>query len=248
MKRNVDIAVLSDLHLGTYGSHTKELLNYLREINPKKLILNGDIFDIWDFNKKYFTNTEIKIIKRILKISRKSEVIYVIGNHDEFIRKFQPLLFGNIKIVNEYNLCIDDKKYLVVHGDIFDVSIQQTKWLAKIGSVGYDILIRLNRFVDKCMKLAGKEKVSISKKVKLYVKEAVKFISDFETIAIDYAKNKKYDGIILGHIHQECIREDNNFTYLNSGDYVESLTSLEYNNKKWTIHYYEDTLRNTSNQ
>lgn len=241
MKRKLDIVVLSDLHLGTYGAHTTELLNYLKSIKPKKLILNGDIFDIWAFNKKYFNITETKIIKRIISLSAKGcEVIYVTGNHDEYIRKFQPLQLGNIKIVNEYDLIINNTKFLVVHGDMFDISIQQTKWLAKIGSVGYDALIRVNRFLDGIMKYFGKDKISISKKVKLYVKEAVKFIANFETIAIDYAKSKKYDGVILGHIHQEAMYTDESgFTYLNSGDYVESLTSLEYVNNEWKINYYK---------
>ncbi|MFD2161845.1 UDP-2,3-diacylglucosamine diphosphatase [Paradesertivirga mongoliensis] len=242
-KRDVDVVVISDVHLGTYGCHAKELLRYLKSIKPKTLILNGDIIDIWQFSKSYWPESHMKVVRRIMKfISEGTPVYYLTGNHDEMLRKFAELDIGSFKLINKLVLELDGKKAWVFHGDVFDITMQHSKWLAKLGAIGYDSLILLNSFVNWCLSILGKEKLSFSKKIKARFKDAVKFINDFEQTAADLAIDKGYDFVICGHIHQTEKRIIENgkggVMYLNSGDWVENLTSLEYNDGEWTIFKY----------
>ncbi|HVW12291.1 MAG TPA: UDP-2,3-diacylglucosamine diphosphatase [Mucilaginibacter sp.] len=245
-KREVDIVVISDVHLGTYGCHSKELLKYLKSIKPKILILNGDIIDIWQFSKSYWPETHMKVVRRILKfVTEGVPVYYLTGNHDEMLRKFADFDLGSFQLRNKVVLNIDGKKAWIFHGDVFDVTMQHSKWLAKLGAVGYDTLILINSFVNWWLTKIGREKMSFSQKVKGKFKDAVKFINQFEQTAADLAVEKKYSYVICGHIHQAEIREmqstdkTGSVTYLNSGDWVESLTALEYHNKEWIIFKYD---------
>ncbi|WP_298474393.1 UDP-2,3-diacylglucosamine diphosphatase [uncultured Maribacter sp.] len=246
-KRSVDIVVISDVHLGTYGCHAKELLKYLKSIKPKEVILNGDIIDIWQFNKRYWPKAHMKVVKLIMEwISKGVKVHYVTGNHDEMLRKFVGFKLGSFTIVNKVLLTIDDKKMWFFHGDVFDVTMQHSKWIAKLGAKGYDLLIVLNRMVNFISKKLGKGPVSMSKKIKNSVKSAVKFINNFEQIAADIAIENEYNYVVCGHIHQPAMREittpKGGVMYLNSGDWIENLTALEYNNSEWTLYsYLEDT-------
>ncbi len=240
-KRKVEVAVISDVHLGTYGCHAKELLDYLTSIKPKILILNGDIIDIWQFRKSYFPQSHLKIIKKIISLSTKgTKIYYLTGNHDELLRKFTDLHLGNVSLLNKLVLNLDGKKAWIFHGDVFDASINHAKWLAKLGGWGYDFLILVNRLVNWVLAKFKKEPYSLSKKIKDNVKTAVKFITNFETICIDLAIEKNYDFVICGHIHEPKIKtfitDKGATTYLNSGDWVENLTALEYNNKAWKLY------------
>ncbi len=247
-KRKIDLAVISDVHLGTYGCHADELLAYLNSIQPKILVLNGDIIDIWQFSKRYFPPSHLKVLRKIIGMaSRGTEVHYITGNHDEMLRKFSDTSMGNLKISNKLLLDLDGKKAWIFHGDVFDVSIQNAKWLAKLGSYGYDLLILTNSFVNWCLAKMGREKYSLSKRIKNSVKSAVRYIDDFERTASGLAIENGYDFVVCGHIHQpkKEIRENRNgqCTYLNSGDWVENLTALEYSFKRWKIyHYNQDKL------
>lgn len=243
IKRKIEIAVISDVHLGTYGCHAKHLLNYLNSIEPKKLILNGDIMDVWQFSKRYFPKSHLKIIKKIMNMSADGvEIIYITGNHDEMLRKFSGTSIGNISIVDKLVLELHGKKAWFFHGDVFDVSIQNAKWLAKLGGYGYDALTLLNRFVNWYLERRGKERYSLSKKVKNGVKGAIKYINDFEKVISDLAIENGYDYVVCGHIHQpkmEHIENKHGKTmYLNSGDWVENFTALEYQFKRWKIYSY----------
>jgi UDP-2,3-diacylglucosamine pyrophosphatase LpxH len=243
-KREVDIAIISDVHLGTYGCHAKELLKYLKSIKPKMLILNGDIIDIWQFSKSYFPEDHTKVIRRILKfVTEGIPVYYLTGNHDEMLRKFADFNMGGFQLLNKMVLEINGEKAWVFHGDVFDVTMQNAKWLAKLGAIGYDTLILINRFTNWALVKLGKKKYSFSQKIKASVKEAVKFINQFEQTAAELAIEKGYSFVICGHIHQPEIREittdKGSVTYLNSGDWVESLTALEFNDKKWSIYTYD---------
>ncbi len=246
-KRPVDIVVISDVHLGTYGSHTKELLRYLKSVQPKKIILNGDIIDIWQFKKRYWPKSHMKIIKHIMGLITKGvQVHYITGNHDEMLRKFVGFKLGSFEIVNKILLEIDGKKAWCFHGDVFDVTMQHSKWLAKLGAVGYDTLILINRAINYLMGILGRGPISMSKKIKNSVKSAVKFINNFEVTAAEIAIENKYDYVVCGHIHQPVIREvkanNGSVMYLNSGDWIENLTALEYHKGTWSLyHYYEDT-------
>jgi UDP-2,3-diacylglucosamine pyrophosphatase LpxH len=243
-KRKVEVVVISDVHLGTYGCHAKELLAYLSSIKPKTLILNGDIIDIWQFRKSYFPASHLNVIKKIISLSSKgTKVHYLTGNHDEFLRKFTDLHLGNLSLENKLVLELDGKKAWIFHGDVFDASITHAKWLAKLGGWGYDTLILINRFVNWILAKLKKEPYSLSKKIKSNVKSAVKFISNFESVCTELAIENKYDYVICGHIHEpkmETIKTDKGSTlYLNSGDWIENLTALEYNKKKWKLYKHE---------
>lgn len=244
-KRAVEIVVISDVHLGTYGCHAKELLHYLSTIKPKILILNGDIIDIWQFRKSYFPVTHLKVLKKIIAMSTKgTEVFYLTGNHDELLRKFTDLKMGNISLLDKLILDIDGKRAWIFHGDVFDASITHAKWLAKLGGWGYDLLILINRFLNWILLQFNKPPYSLSKRIKQNVKSAVKFISNFENICTDLAIENKFDYVLCGHIHEpkkQVVKNENGKTmYLNSGDWIENLTSLEYNNKKWKIYKYRE--------
>ncbi|MDC1162526.1 UDP-2,3-diacylglucosamine diphosphatase [Tenacibaculum sp.] len=243
-KRKLDVVVISDVHLGTFGCKATELHNYLKTIKPKVLILNGDIIDIWQFNKHYFPKSHMKVIKQLMSfITAGTDVYYITGNHDEMLRKFKGFKLGSFNIVNKLVLELDGKKGWFFHGDIFDVTMQHSKWLAKLGSIGYDSLILLNTFINWISKKLGYNKISLSKKIKNSVKRAITFINNFEETASDIAISKGYDFVICGHIHQPEIRtietSYGQTTYLNSGDWIENLTALEYTNKSWALYEYE---------
>lgn len=244
-KRKVEVVVISDVHLGTYGCHAKELLRYLKSVKPKKLILNGDIIDIWQFSKHYWPQSHMQVVKHITGLIAKDvKVYYVTGNHDEMLRRFVGFKMGSLKIVNKLVLNLDGKKAWIFHGDVFDVTMQHAKWLAKLGAVGYDTLILINRAVNFILQKLGRGKISLSKKIKNSVKSAVKFINVFEKTASDIGISNEYDYVVCGHIHQPEIREIKNekgaITYLNSGDWIENLTALEYNEGEWTLYKYNE--------
>ena len=247
-KRKVDIVVISDIHLGTYGCHAKELLFYLKSIKPKTVILNGDIIDIWQFSKRYWPKSHMKVIKHLMHwMSRKIKIYYITGNHDEMLRKFSGFKMGSFRIVDKLVLPLEnDKTAWFFHGDVFDITMQHSKWLAKLGAVGYDSLTHINRLANFIsVKILKKGKLSLSKKIKNSVKSAVKFINSFEQTAADIAITNKYDYVVCGHIHQPEIKEMTNnhgsTLYLNSGDWIENLTALEYTDGKWSIYKFDET-------
>ncbi|MEO9893983.1 UDP-2,3-diacylglucosamine diphosphatase [Aurantibacter sp.] len=251
-KRPVDIVVISDVHLGTYGCHAKELLRYMKSIKPKQVILNGDIIDIWQFSKRYWPKAHMKVIKLLMEwISIGVRVHYITGNHDEMLRKFADFKMGSFSISNKLLLDIHGQKAWFFHGDVFDVTMQHSKWIAKLGAIGYDSLILLNRAINYGYKKFGKGPVSMSKKIKNGVKSAVKFINDFEKVAAEIAIDNEFDYVVCGHIHQPEIRKietnKGSVTYLNSGDWIENLTALEYNDRKWKLYNYEDDIETKSN-
>lgn len=242
-KRPLDYVVISDVHLGTYGCKAKELLIYLKTIQPKVLILNGDIIDIWQFSKHYFPKSHMNVIKHITSLlSKRTRVYYITGNHDEILRKFKGFSIGGFTILNKLILELDDKKAWIFHGDVFDVTMKHSKWLAKLGGLGYDVLIIINTFINWMSNLFGYGKLSLSKKIKNSVKSAIKFVNNFEETASEIAIDNGYDYVICGHIHQPEMKEISNLKgktmYLNSGDWIENLTALEYQNNKWSLYEY----------
>ena len=246
MKRALDIVILSDLHLGTYGCHAKELLNYLKSIQPRTLVLNGDIIDMWYFKKSYFPKDHFEVIRRLMKMAANgTKVYYLTGNHDDMLRKFGEMAFGMIQLRNKLVFQVEGKTHWVFHGDVFDASIHRARWLAKLGGEGYDLLIRINRSINSARRLFGFGPVSFAAKVKKGVKGAVKYIGDFENTAIQLAAEKGYDYVVCGHIHRPQLRDvvaenGRTVTYMNSGDWVEHLTSLEFSQGKWSIYQYDE--------
>lgn len=253
-KRSVEVVVISDVHLGTFGCHAKELITYLQSIQPQILILNGDIIDGWQFSKRYFPASHLQVIKEVMNLASKgTRVIYITGNHDEVLRRYSDIQFGNIQLTDKVVMEINGKMTWVFHGDVFDTTTKgSAKIIAKLGGHGYDLLILINRFINWWLKLLGKEKMSLSKKVKNTVKEAVSWIANFEQTAAELAIQQKYDYVICGHIHQPQKRtvttKDGSVTYLNSGDWVENLTALELHNNEWSIYQYNANQFNHKEQ
>ncbi len=246
-KRKVEIVVISDVHLGTYGCHARQLLTYLKSIKPKTVILNGDIIDIWQFSKRYWPKSHMKIIRYIMNWMTKGvKIFYIPGNHDEMLRKFAGFKIGSLRIVNKVVLPLDNNTTAwFFHGDVFDVTMQHSKWLAKLGAIGYDTLILINTFANFISeKVFKKGKLSLSKKIKNSVKSAVKFINSFENTAADIGISNKYNYVVCGHIHHPEMKQITNpngsIMYLNSGDWIENLTALEFNNGGWTIYKYNE--------
>lgn len=246
-KRAIDVVVISDVHLGTYGCHANELLSYLKSISPQILVLNGDIIDGWQFSKRYFPLSHMSVVKEIFSLAAKgTRVVYITGNHDESLRRYCDLSLGNFLLTDKFLLEIDGKSTWIFHGDVFDNTTKgSAKILAKLGGHGYDLLILLNRFVNFISKLLGREKVSLSKKVKNAVKKAVTYINNFETTVAELAIEKKYDNVICGHIHMPAKKQitttEGSVVYLNSGDWIENLTALEYADKEWNIYQHDLT-------
>jgi UDP-2,3-diacylglucosamine pyrophosphatase LpxH len=247
-KRDVELVILSDIHLGTYGCHSEELLRYLKSIRPKRLILNGDIIDMWQFSKRYWPQSHMQIVKHITGLlSKGTKVTYLTGNHDEMLRKFAGFRLGNFQIANKKVVQLNGRSAWIFHGDVFDVTMQYSKWLAKLGAIGYDTLIVLNTFVNFILRVFGRGKISLSKRIKDSVKQAVKFIDDFEKTAADIAISNGFNYVICGHIHQPQMKtittEKGEVIYLNSGDWIENLTALEYDKGAWRIYrYHEDPI------
>jgi UDP-2,3-diacylglucosamine pyrophosphatase LpxH len=244
-RRSVDVVVISDIHLGTYGCRAKELLNYLRSIKPNMLILNGDIIDGWQFSKRFFPSLHMQVIKELMQfLTHGTRVIYITGNHDEMMRKYTDLHIGQFSLTDKLVIEIDHRIAWIFHGDVFDNTTQgSARFMARMGSNGYGILILFNRALNWVLHVFGKEKISISKKVMEGVNKAIAKVNDLEEIAATLAIKKKYDYVICGHIHQPSIRRFENAEgktiYLNSGDWVEHMSALEYHDHEWRLYRYE---------
>lgn len=244
--READIVVLSDLHLGTYGCHAKEIVQYLRHIRPKWLILNGDIIDGWQFSKRYFPASHLQAIKEILNLTELgTRVVYITGNHDEMLRRYSGWQLSHFQLTDKLVLEIDGQMTWIFHGDVFDATTKgSAKFIAKWGGIGYDWLILLNRLINWVLVKCNRPKMSLSKKVKNGVKKAVAWIDNFEQTAAELAIEKGYKYVICGHIHQPQKRvietEKGSVIYMNSGDWIENLTSLEYSNGSWSLYHYQE--------
>ncbi len=251
-RKDLQVCVISDLHLGTFGCHANEIVRYLKGINPKILVLNGDIIDIWQFRKKYFPPAHMQVIREILKLMESGTMVYYItGNHDEALRKYSGTRLGNLLLDDKLVLDLDGKKTWIFHGDVFDSTTKgSAKVIAKLGGQGYDFLIWMNHWLNKLLTFFGRDKMSFSKKIKNSVKKAVSWIADFEQTAAELAIEKGFDYVICGHIHQPQQRtitnEKGSVVYLNSGDWIENLTSLEYDKGEWNIYQFE-TLKTQIN-
>ncbi len=245
-RRSVELVVISDVHLGTFGCHANELVQYLRSIQPATLVLNGDIVDIWQFSKRYFPQSHMQVIKEIFSLlSLGTRVVYITGNHDEIMRRYSDLTIGQLELTDKLILELDGKITWIFHGDVFDRTTRgSAKIIAKLGGYGYDLLILINRAINYLMSMAGREKMSLSKQVKNGVKKAVAWINNFEQTAAELAIENQYDYVICGHIHQPQQREiktdKGSVTYLNSGDWIENLTSLEYDQRQCTIYQHDE--------
>ncbi|MCK9532590.1 MAG: UDP-2,3-diacylglucosamine diphosphatase [Gammaproteobacteria bacterium] len=220
---------ISDLHLGSKGASAKELLSFLKYTESDNLYLVGDIIDMWQLSKKwYWPKAHNEVVQKVLKKSRKgTNVIYVPGNHDETVRDFLPLMLGDIAVEYESEyISVMGERFLITHGDLYDVITRYHKWIAKLGDAGYNFLISVNRYLNWFRRKFKMGYWSLSQYVKTKVKNAASFIGDYENSVAEACKLRKYDGIICGHIHHAEMRTIDGVKYFNDGDFVESKTAL----------------------
>lgn len=239
---------ISDVHLGTKFAKADELLAFIKEHEAENIYLVGDIIDGWAIKRKLrWKQSHSDIIQKILRAARKgTNVHYITGNHDEFLRSFLPLVLGDsLHVVNDIEYeSIEGKKYLVTHGDIFDSMTITKRWLSHFGDMGYDFLLHLNPFINFVRKTFGiKRYWSLSKQLKDNLRDRLHFIEDYEKMSTKYVKNKGYDGVICGHIHKADIKRVDDTEYKNCGDWVESCTALvETLDGEWKILNHKDNL------
>ena len=220
---------LSDIHLGTRGCQADKLLEFLRVFDADLIYLVGDIVDGWQLKTGwYWPQAHNDVVQKILRKARKgTRVIYIPGNHDEFLRDFYGTHFGGIEVIESVvHRTADGRRYLVIHGDLFDVVIRHARWLALLGDKAYDLAIWLNTHFNAVRRLLGLPYWSLSQWAKLKVKNAVNFIGAFERALSNEARRHAVDGVICGHIHHAVIRRDNEMLYVNCGDWVESCTAV----------------------
>ena len=243
--------VLSDLHLGTAGSKAKEATDFLKYHSCQKLILNGDIIDGWQLRQQgAWRKKHTAFLKVVLKqiVHHDTKVIYLRGNHDDFLDQVLPLQVGkNFRIQREYILksasAAGERSFYITHGDVFDSITSHMKWLAHLGDMGYTFLLWVNKLYNQYRAWRGMPYYSLSQTVKQRIKTAVSYISDFEEKLTELAAARHCDGIICGHIHQPAIRQINGLTYMNSGDWVESMSALvEDYAGNWSLLYYSTDM------
>jgi len=244
-KRRLEIAVLSDVHLGSYACHAEELLTYLSSIDPKILILNGDILDAKKMRNNYFPPSHLKVVKKIFSLASKGTAVHFItGNRDEPFRKIDEIYMGAIQVSSRLLLKLNGKNTLFFHGDIFDFSFRHSHWLLNFGGTGFDTVLKLAKLKTKIMGVFGKKNKPFSNPGLDYGERDCEQIALFEKNVAKMAINQHYDHVVCGHSHApkkhlfetkrgECL-------YLNSGDWVKNMTALEYSFKRWKLYRYEN--------
>jgi len=220
---------LSDIHLGSRGSQADRLLAFLRDYDADMIYLVGDIVDGWQLKATwYWPAAHNDVVQKLLRKARKgARIIYIPGNHDEFLREYYGTHFGGIEVVEStIHVTADRRRFLVIHGDLFDVVIKHARWLALLGNKAYDLAILLNTYFNALRRMFGLPYWSLSQWVKLRVKNAVNFIGEYERTLAGEARRHAVDGVICGHIHHATIADKDGFTYVNCGDWVESCTAI----------------------
>lgn len=232
MKNKHRTIFISDIHLGTRGCQAELLVKFLKENDADQIYLVGDIIDAWRMQRGvYWPDSHNEVLRQLLKKSHNgTKIHWILGNHDEVLRKWVSfdLTFGNIHVSNRVtHIDAKGKKWLVTHGDMFDaVMKKELKWLMHVGDVAYNMLIAINTRFNAVRRFFGMKYWSLSKFLKNKTKQALNFIDGFEDKVCGYARDKKYDGVICGHIHHANIKEYDDVTYMNTGDWVESCTAI----------------------
>ena len=220
---------ISDLHLGTPGCQAHALLDFLRRVECDTLYLVGDIIDGWQLRRSwYWPQSHNDVVQKILRKARKgTRVVFVPGNHDEFLRRYVEHTFGGVEVVDEAtHTTADGRRLWVTHGDLFDGVIQCAKWLAYLGDSAYGVTLKLNQWFNSVRARMGLPYWSLSRYLKARVKRAVSYVSDFEVAVAREAHKRGMHGVVCGHIHHAEMRDIGGVLYCNDGDWVESLTAL----------------------
>ncbi|MBA3685348.1 MAG: UDP-2,3-diacylglucosamine diphosphatase [Planctomycetes bacterium] len=244
--RALELLVLSDIHLGTPSCQARSLLRYLDSVRPKRLVLNGDILDLWHIRNSYWPDDHAAILARFFAWSTSgTEVTYLTGNHDGALRRWCGSMIGKVAIANELLLDLDGKRVLFEHGDGIEAAMGG-RLLRSVGGVGYDVLLYIDRFADRATRLLGLRPASLSQRIKRHIPGAASYIAAFERAAARHAHANGCDAIVCGHVHQPVSRElvidGRTIGYHNSGDWVEHGTALEYQDGAWTLMSVDDVL------
>nr|MBI1230359.1 UDP-2,3-diacylglucosamine diphosphatase [Cytophagales bacterium] len=244
METHFKTIVISDVHLGTKGSKSKEVVRFLKQYSCDNLILNGDIIDGWQLKKSgSWKRRHTRVFNRMLKMMDcdKTKIFYLRGNHDDFLDQILPLEIGNLSILKDMVYESNGKKFFIAHGDVFDSITTNLRWIAYLGDMGYTFLLWLNSRVNYYRRKKGLPYYSLSQFLKSKVKSAVSYIDEYEVELSKIAKAKGCDGIICGHIHKAEIKTIDGITYYNSGDWVETLSALaEDHDGNWQLIYYNE--------
>ena len=241
---HVRTAILSDVHLGTPHSKADEATHFLKHVRCERLILNGDIIDGWRLTRDgRWTKSHTRFIRRVLTLVQKkdTDVLYLRGNHDDFLARLLPMRFERIQLAEDCVLDTPRGRYLVLHGDVFDGVIKNMVFLAHLGDMGYALLLRLNRLYNAWRRLRGKEYFSLSAAIKARVKQAVSFVGNFEQQVAALARSRGCVGVICGHIHTPADKQIDGIHYLNSGDWVETLSAIvEHHDGRFELIHFKD--------
>lgn len=244
--RKLEISVISDLHLATHASKAKSVLKYLKSIQPETLVLNGDIIDSWRFSRSYFPKSHLKVVRHLIKLMEKgTKVIYISGNHDEFLRKFSTVKLGNLQICNQITLELNGGKTWIFHGDLFDHIIHRAKWLAKFGAASKGLLTVINEVLNVAVKWFGGKELSIYKSIKSKLSKDKPVYTSFEKAVCLAALKRDCHTVICGHTHlpkdKMVLTENRSVRYLNCGDWVEHYTAAEFHNGEWVLYEHIET-------
>ncbi len=242
--RILDIAVISDFHLATLACKAKPLLKYLKSIQTKRLVLNGDIIDSWRFSRNYFPKAHLKVIRQVVKMIEKGvQVIYITGNHDDVFRKFNNTKLGNFCIVNQLELTVNNQRVWIFHGDVFDHIIHHSPWLAKMGAAAYGFLTLFNRMINICIKVCSGKEMILYKSMKDRIKQRNEVLTNFEKAIANAAISKNIDLVICGHTHipvdKSVLTDKGTVRYINCGDWVEHYSAAECVDGIWSLNYYQ---------
>ncbi|MBN1116680.1 MAG: UDP-2,3-diacylglucosamine diphosphatase [Bacteroidales bacterium] len=243
--RNLEISVVSDLHLGSHACKAKSFLKYLKSIHPETLVLNGDIIDSWRFNKSFFPKSHLKVFRYLIKMMEKGiKIVYISGNHDEFIRRFNKAELGNLKICNQIVLELNGSKTWIFHGDIFDHIIHRAKWLARFASAIYEFMTMINKLANPVKRFSEGKELLIFLKIKKLLTSDQTGYSRFEKAAGMAAIKRNCQTVICGHTHapvdKTITTESGCVRYINCGDWVKHLTALEYHGGEWVLYHFTE--------
>ncbi len=242
--RRLDVSVISDFHLATLASKAKPLLKYLKSIQPKTLVLNGDIIDSWRFSRNYFPKAHLKVIRQILKMVEKGvQVVYITGNHDDVFRKFNNTRLGNFSMVNQLEFTLNNQKTWIFHGDVFDHIIHHSPWLAKLGAAAYGFLTLLNKMVNVLLRVFPGKEMIFYKSMKDRITKRKQVLTNFEKAIANAAVSKNIDLVICGHTHIPVDKfihtEKGSVRYINCGDWVEHFSAAECVDGEWSLNYFK---------
>ena len=245
--RELDISVISDVHLATMASKAKHLLKYLKSIQPKILVLNGDIIDSWRFSRNYFPKAHMKVIRQVVKMMEKNvQVVYITGNHDDVFRKFNNTKLGNFSIVNQLELVIENQKTWIFHGDVFDHIIHHSPRLARFGAAAYGVLTGINKLLNACLRIFGGKDMTLYTSMKDRILKEKKILTNFELAIANAALSKNIDLVICGHSHvpadKTIITEKGTVRYINCGDWIDHYSAAECIDGEWKLAYFKSDL------